>query len=876
MLALVAPVAIAVAGPTLSAVASPTPVHTRHEKVHPRVVTPRDLGGQLPSNTRAGAITQARPVTDGLAVVGATWTPGALAEGDRLQVRTRSNGVWGAWQEMWVDDAEHGPDPGTAEGRAARPGTAPVVVEGDASQVRVVTARATAPVVDVTFVDPGTSAADASAGASVAGSASAAAARPTIYTRKDWGADESLRKGTPEYGQAQVGFVHHTAGNNSYTADQVPAIIRGIYDFHVNGRGWNDVGYQFLVDRFGRIWEGRAGGVDKAVIGAQAGGYNSGSFGASVLGEFSSTAVPSAVTTALTKLLAWKFQLHGIPVTGTVAVNDKTFNRISGHRDASQTSCPGANLYAKLPSLRTAVAARIGSRSPSVLRRSVDAGGTPDLLTMGGATTTRSVGNQVLRSAPTFPVRSGVRIGTGWNSLRNVVVSPDLTGDGHPDVIGVSPSTTALRVYAGNGKGGFSGMTARGTGWTAMSRLVPSEDRTGDGRADLLAVRNDGALLLYEGDGAGYVRPGRVLATGFGSYRQVTDAGDVDGDGLPDLLTVSATTHVLDLRRGLPGGALSAPVTWGSGWQGLDQLAAGDLDGDANPDLVVRQPDGRMRSYYGDANGRYTRANTFGRGWGSLDSISTGPDWNGDGVPDVLARVIATGDLRMYPGTGQRDFSPTPIPLTTGVADADLVRVVGDVDGDGLADAVARTPTGDLVGLRGRGDGSFDRVSTRIGHGWQVYDLIEPVGDYTNDGVPDLVARTTDGVLRVYAMTRSFGFAWQLTIGTDWQGARSITGTGAVNGDVNADVVVLRTDGSVRLYRGTGPGALTVYTTVLTGQSDLVRILGTGDLTGDGPNDILGQASDGRLYLYPGDGKGGFRSSRQPVRAPSEAGRVLG
>ena len=214
--------------------------------------------------------------------------------------------------------------------------------------------------------------------------------------------------------------------------------------------------------------------------------------------------------------------------------------------------------------------------------------------------------------------------------------------------------------------------------------------------------------------------------------------------------------------------------------------------------------------------------------------------------------------------------------LDTGVPDANLVRVVGDVDGDGLSDAVARTSSGDLIGLRGRGDGRFQALPSRIGGGWQIFDLIEPVGDYTNDGVPDLVARTTGGELRVYALTRSLTVGWQLPIGIEWQGARSITATGAVNVDINADVVVLRTDGSVRLYRGTGPGALNYYDIVLTGQTDLVRIVGTGDFTGDGPNDILGQAADGRLFLYPGDGKGGFRSSRQPVRAPSEVDRVLG
>ncbi len=874
-LAVVAPVGVVVVGPSTTAAARPTPVAASDVQVSPRAVAPRDLGGELPAKTRAGAITDAHRVADGLAVVGATWAEGALRDGDRLEVRTRRDGVWQPWQEMEVDDAEHGPDPDSAEGRAARPGTAPVIVEGDASQVRVVTSRAVAPAVDVTFVDPGTSAADAAVGASAAGSASAAATRPTIYTRKDWGADESLRKGTPQFGQVQVGFVHHTVGTNSYSAAQVPAIIRGIYDFHVNGRGWNDVGYQFFVDRFGRVWEGRAGGVDKAVEGAQAGGYNSGSFGASVMGDFSSASVPSPVTTSLAKLFAWKFTLHGTPVTGKVSVMDKTFNRISGHRDASQTACPGARLYEKLPALRTAVAARVGSRSPSTLDRSVDSGGTPDVLAEDAGAAYPSDPGQVLRSASTQPVRAGVRIGTGWNSLRHVVLSPDLTGDGWADIVAVRPASGALRVYRGNGRGGFAGVEERGSGWNVMTRLVAGGDRTGDGRADLLAVRTDGSLVLYEGDGAGWFRAGRVLATGFGAYRALTDAGDVNGDGLRDLFAVHATTHVLDLRPGLPGGGVGPAVKWGSGWQGLDQVTSADLDRDGRSDLLTRMPDGRMRSYFGDDGGRLTRSNTFGRGWGVLDSVTTGPDWNGDAVPDLIARVVSNGDLRLYPGTGQRDFSVAPLDLRTGVDDTDLVRVVGDVDGDGLADAVARTGTGDLIGLRGLGDGRFERVSARIGHGWQIFDLIEPVGDYTNDGVPDLVARTPDGALRVYALTRSLTVGWQLPIGSGWQSARSITATGAVNADVNADVVVLRTDGSVRLYWGTGPGALNYYDVVLTGQTDLVRIIGTGDFTGDGPSDILGQATDGRLYLYPGDGQGGFRPSRQPVRSTSEVGSVL-
>ena len=185
-----------------------------------------------------------------------------------------------------------------------------------------------------------------------------AVAKPTIYTRAQWGADESVRDPSePDYGVVDAAVVHHTAGSNTYTSDQVPGIIQGIYEYHVNGHGWRDIGYNFLVDRFGRTWEGRYGGMDKAVVGAHAAGVNSVMFGASVLGDFETAQPPSAVTTALRNLIAWKADLHRFDVLGTTAVDGTTYNNISGHRNVNATDCPGQYLYAKLPALRTATAA---------------------------------------------------------------------------------------------------------------------------------------------------------------------------------------------------------------------------------------------------------------------------------------------------------------------------------------------------------------------------------------------------------------------------------------------------------------------------------------------------------------------------------------
>ena len=106
--------------------------------------------------------------------------------------------------------------------------------------------------------------------------------------------------------------MHHTVNSNGYSRDQVPSIIRGIYAYHTQSRGWSDVGYNFLVDRFGRIWEGRYGGVARPVVGAHTLGYNDYSFAMSAIGNFDVTGAPSAMLDAYGRLFAWKLSLHGV------------------------------------------------------------------------------------------------------------------------------------------------------------------------------------------------------------------------------------------------------------------------------------------------------------------------------------------------------------------------------------------------------------------------------------------------------------------------------------------------------------------------------------------------------------------------------------
>lgn len=194
------------------------------------------------------------------------------------------------------------------------------------------------------------------------------APRPRIVTRKGWGADESVRESAFLYTDTvKVAFVHHTATGNNYTCAEAPSLLRGIYRYHVKSLGWRDIGYNFVIDKCGTLYEGRAGGVTKPVMGAHTLGFNTDSTGVAVLGTFTSAEPPAPVITALSRFTAWKLGLTGADPAGkTTLVSDggnryekgteAKLNVISGHRDGFATECPGAKLYDKLGAIRSAAA----------------------------------------------------------------------------------------------------------------------------------------------------------------------------------------------------------------------------------------------------------------------------------------------------------------------------------------------------------------------------------------------------------------------------------------------------------------------------------------------------------------------------------------
>ena len=292
-------------------------------------------------------------------LVGFEWKgaqPGAI------EVRAEGPDGWTDWQRVEGDPAE-GPDVGSPE-HHDRTTAGPVWVGQNVAHVEVRVAEGSLPGLTLHALrseDP-----PASGGIGGAKPAGAAPAQPTIVTRAAWGADESYRTLNPGCGQPfyapSVNFavVHHTATTNSYTPADSASMIRGIYYFHTHTNQWCDIGYNFLVDRFGTVFEGRYGGVTSTVVGAHAEGFNTGSTGVAILGTFSTDPVPSAAYGAVRNLLAWKLALHGVDPTATITVNSTPVRTITGHRDVNATECPGDMAENVIPALRADVAAAMG------------------------------------------------------------------------------------------------------------------------------------------------------------------------------------------------------------------------------------------------------------------------------------------------------------------------------------------------------------------------------------------------------------------------------------------------------------------------------------------------------------------------------------
>jgi hypothetical protein len=315
-------------------------------------------------------------------MVGLSWRntpdgPWTVPGGARAWLRTEGAGGWSAWSP--AEPADDGPDPGSEEDQRQR-----VFTDGEwlAAGTRAVQVRIELPGRAAATVDQLSAHLVAPDLTPVApddpprGGAAAMTRQPPIIPRARWGADERLRRAPPRYASTVLAaFVHHTAQTNHYSRGESAALVRADYLYHVRTRGWNDIGYNFLVDRYGQVFEGRAGGVARPVVGACTAGFNTGTTCVALVGTFSSARPPAAAMTALRRLLAWKLDLsHVDPAYTTVLTSAGgatsryprgkrvRLRTISGHRDTSYTACPGATVYRQITRLRLAVAATGGPK----------------------------------------------------------------------------------------------------------------------------------------------------------------------------------------------------------------------------------------------------------------------------------------------------------------------------------------------------------------------------------------------------------------------------------------------------------------------------------------------------------------------------------
>jgi hypothetical protein len=317
-------------------------------------------------------------------LVGLRWRSGSGAVVMRFR---KHGGEWTPWTQTG-GSVDHAPDGAEARRAAsAEHGTDPVWVGGaDELQVKVrgsiqgvrahfenTTGTGTAAERAKTAVRRAVHSAFLAVFSAPAAHADSPSGRPDIVPRSQWGADQCPPRHTPNYGTVKAAF--------DYRPEDSAAIVLAICRYHRNTNGWDDIGYNFLVDRYGTIFEGRAGGVDKAVQGAHTQGYNAQSFAISNMGTFTDVPETDVAIRAQSRLIAWKMGLSGQPVTGKVTLISAgggsnrfpagtrvTVNRISGHRDANNTGCPGDALYAQLPTIRR-----------------LAAGQAPDLGTGGGS-----------------------------------------------------------------------------------------------------------------------------------------------------------------------------------------------------------------------------------------------------------------------------------------------------------------------------------------------------------------------------------------------------------------------------------------------------------------------------------------------------------
>jgi hypothetical protein len=313
----------------------------------------------------AGALSPRLATKHRFNLLGMRWRGRALPE---IEVRVRRPGRgWSRWKGIAAHE-DHNPDTGRGE-RIARASDPLWIGTADGVQYRL-----SRPVrgLRLHFVNVASATRRARA---------AQEPQPDIVSRAEWGAGACPPREPADYGTVKAVQVHHTVSLNDYSPAEAPAMVLAICRYHRNSNGWDDIGYNALVDKYGVLYEGRAGGLDQPVIGAHAQGFNSETAGIASIADHTSVGATPQTLDALARFIRWKLQVHLQPLSGPVTLRSSggsaskygagasvTVERVIGHRDTGRTACPGELLYGQLDQLRAMVGSGV-TTVPSVATR---------------------------------------------------------------------------------------------------------------------------------------------------------------------------------------------------------------------------------------------------------------------------------------------------------------------------------------------------------------------------------------------------------------------------------------------------------------------------------------------------------------------------